>query len=320
MRTRATERQPSSKGGRVPTWVPLALLFAGLFAGLQALQDDARSRGLARIDATRYRLHADVRWGSAAWDERLERLLLETREIPADDGDAIRAFVRRVEELPFVAAVGTPEAHWPDGLTVPVKLHEPVACIRVGGRDFLPVAPDGTLLDGYARTPHPAYGGYLPTLAPHGLLEEVQGPVEPGDRIEVPALRSALLVAETLWDHLDVDDLRDFGRATIDASRADAPVFDRRVGSTTPRRLPGGVVVDLEFGRRVLFGRPPEPVVEGELPVGYKWQHVRKALEASRGGDPWSLLDARFDAPVLMTKDEVLEFEERWESGADEEG
>ena len=68
----------------------------------------------------------------------------------------------------FVAEVGAPEVNWPDGLTLPIRLREPVACLRVG-QDFPPVAADGTVLAGYSYTPHPAGGGFLPVLGPHGL-------------------------------------------------------------------------------------------------------------------------------------------------------
>ncbi|MEM9382894.1 MAG: hypothetical protein AAGB93_23285 [Planctomycetota bacterium] len=306
------------RSGAVPTWVPLALLVAGLFVGLQALERDARGRGLAQIDATRYRLHSGTKWLSHAWTEQLERVLVETRDLPADDLRVIEDFAERVEALPFVAEVGEPEVQWPDGLTLPIRLHEPVACIRIGSRDFLPVAMDGTILGGYAFSPHEAYGGWLPTLGPHGLLEAEQGDIEPGDRIEVPALRAALHVADSMWRYLDVDDLRLLGRIVIDATRPDAPVFDRAAGTVTPSTLPGGVVLELDQTRRVVFGRPPVPVLEGELPVALKWEHVESALAAWGRGEEWALLDARFDVGVLLTRDEVLDFERRWEGdGAD---
>ncbi|MEM1452786.1 MAG: hypothetical protein AAGI22_27020 [Planctomycetota bacterium] len=298
--------------------MPLGLLVAGLFVGLQALEKDARSRGLARIDATRYRLHSGSKWLSHAWTEQLERILVETRDLPADDPGVIADFAERVEALPFVAEVGEPEVQWPDGLTLPIRLHEPVACVRIGARDFLPVAIDGTILGGYAFSPHEAYGGWLPTLGPHGLLESEQGNVGPGDRVEVPALRAALQVADSMWRHLDVEDLRLLGRIVIDATRPDAPVFDREAGAVTPKTLPGGVVLELDQGRRVVFGRSPVPVQEGELPAGLKWDHVGSALTAWGEGEEWALLDARFDVGVLLTREEVLDFERRWKgAGAD---
>ena len=313
-------RSFSGTTGAVPAWVPLALLFVGIFVGLQALERDARSRGLAQIDVTRYRLHTGSQWLSEAWTDELERVLIETRDLAADDSEAIGAFVERVEKLPFVVEVGQFGIHWPDGLTIPIRMHEPVACVRVGGRDFLPVASDGTILGGYAFAPHEAYGGWLPALGPLDLLEEEQGPVVPGDRVTVPGLLAALEVADSLWRYLDVQDLRELGRVVIDASRPDAPVFDREAGTTTPQRLPGGVFLDLEQGQRIVFGRPPKPLREGELPVGYKWGHVRSALAATRRGEVWSLLDVRFDEAVTLNEDEVLEFKRQWDSGEDDGG
>ncbi len=302
------------RSGRVPTWIPLALLFAGLFAGLAALQGNAREFGLARVDTTRYRLQSGSQWLSPAWLEELERVLVRIREIPADDPKQIRAFVDEVRALPFVAEVGTPEVQWPDGLALPIRLYEPVACIPTGTRDYLPVAADGTVLGGYAFAPHEAYGGWLPTLGPHGAAPDVI----PGDTLTLPAHLAGLEIATSMWGHLQVDDLRRLGRIFVDASRPDAPVFDRSPGSSTPRRLPGGAILALEDGRRVYFGRPPKPLFDGELPIAMKWDHIRRAVgdripgEAGASGqgptEPWALLDARFDEPIYLTREEVEAF------------
>lgn len=299
------------RSGRVPAWVPLALLFVGLFAGLAALQGNAREFGLARVDTTRYRLQSGNQWLSPAWIEELERILIRVREIPADDPKAIRAFVEEVRALPFVAEVGAPEVQWPDGLALPIRLHEPVACIPTGTRDYLPVAADGTVLGGYAFAPHEAYGGWLPTLGPHGAALDLI----PGDVLTLPAHRAGLDVATSMWGHLRVDDLRRLGRILIDASTPDAPVFDRVSGSATPRRLPGGTILALEDGRRVYFGRPPKPLFDGELPIAMKWGHIRRALgdrapgsEGEPSGEPWALLDARFDQPIFLSREEVEAF------------
>lgn len=313
--TRSGGGQRRNTRGAVPTWIPLALLFGGLFAGLAALQGDARRHGVATIDATRYRIQTGSRWMSPAWIQRIEDMLVETRDIRAEDVGEIRAFAARVEGLPFVAAVGAPEVQWPDGLALPVKFHEPVACVPVGGRDYLPVASDGTVLDGYSFAPHEAYGGWLPTLGPHGLLEpsESRGGTagsapRPGSALTADAHLRALGVADSMWSHLAAEDLRRLGRVFIDASADDAPVFDRRAGSMTPRRLPGGVVIALEDGRRVYFGRPPMPLADGELPVHRKWAHVREALHAAEKGADWALLDVRFDDPVVLSRGEVEQF------------
>lgn len=295
---------PAARRGGVPAFVPLVLLFVGLFVGFAALQRSADGHGIARVDVTRYRLQSQSQWVSPAWLDQLERILVRLRELSADDLPAIRALRAEVEALPFVAEVGTPEVQWPDGLILPLRLHEPVACIPTEGRDFLPVAANGTVLGGYAFAPHQAYGGYLPTLGPHGLVPSPR----PGDVLSHPAHVAALNIAESLWRHLEVGDLRRLGRVFIDASREDAPVFDREPGSATPLRLPGGAFLDLEDGRRVQFGRPPLPVMEGELPIAAKWAHLREALGASEQGAPWALLDVRFDEAVSLTRAQVEEF------------
>lgn len=301
-----------STRGAVPVWVPLLLLFAGIVLGLQVLQREARQRGVAQIDVTRYRLMAESQWLSSAWTDELERILVEVRSLPVDDIEVLDRFSEEVAALPFVAQVGQYSVQWPDGLILPMKLREPVACIRTGGRDFLPVSADGMVLGGYTYAPHEAYGGWLPTLGPHGLVEEVQGPIEPGTQIEVPEVLAALSVADSMWAHMGVEDLRRFGRVVIDASAQDAPVLDRAATELKPARLPGGVKIDLEGGRRVFFGRPPIPVHSGELPVGYKWAHIRHALEESEvGSSRWALLDARFDEVVRLTRSEVEEIAKR---------
>ena len=298
--------------GAVPVWVPLLLLFGGIVLGLNALQREARERGVAQIDVTRYRLMAESQWLSAAWTDELERILVAVRSLPVDDAPLLAQFSAEVAALPFVAQVGQYSVQWPDGLILPLKLREPVACIRTGGRDFLPVAADGVVLGGYTYAPHEAYGGWLPTLGPHGLVEEIQGPLEPGDRIEVPEVLAALSVAETMWAYLGVEDLRRLGRVVIDATAQEAPVLDRAATSLKPAYLPGGVKIDLEGGRRVFFGRPPVPVHSGELPVGVKWEHVRHALEeAEVGSSRWALLDVRFDDMVMLTRSDVEEIAAR---------
>ncbi len=307
----------TSEAGRVPSWLPLALLFLCLLGGLRWLEADARGRGLAQVDVTRYALETEAPWVNEEWFEDLEELLLEAEEVAADDEEAIASLAARVRALPFIAEVGAPRVRWPDGLTLPVRLREPVACVRVGGRDFLPVASDGTVLGGYSITPHVAYGGWLPVLGPLDLLDREQGQVRPGDQVVVPALLDALDVADSLWRHVGPEHLDALGRIVVDASAADAPLLDRAAGTASPRRLPGGVVLELEHGRRVFFGRPPHPLHEGELPVNLKWAHLRSALDGDPGGDPggaeWRLLDARFDRPVLLSEDEVLKFQERSE-------
>jgi len=273
------------RAGRIPAWLPVGIVAVGILSLVASLGREASERGVARIDATRYRLHADGRWVSPAWTARLERLLLAARMLPAGDREGIQALVDQVEALSFVAEVGPPEVKWPDGLVLPLRLHEPIACLRVGD-DFLPVAADGTVLAGYGYAPHHAHGGHLPALGPHGLDADPDFPFEPGDVLAHPAHVAALGVAASMWDHLDDEDRRRLGRVVVDASSLHA--WDGK---------PGGVVIDLEGARRVHFGRSPRVEAPGELPVATKWAHVREALVRWEDGAGFAAVDARWDEP-----------------------
>lgn len=304
---RAPHRAHPARRGGVPGWIPLAVLVLGLFLVLRSLEQDARARGVAEIDLTRYRLHESTRFVHPSWRAELESVLLRRAQVAVDDTLGIELLLTELRALPFVAEVGDPEVVWPDGLSVPLRMHEPVACIRVGPQDFLPVAEDGTVLSGYSVEPTSAYGAWLPALGPHGYGEEERGPYLPGQRIGERALLDALDVARTMWRHLTADEIRALGPCVIDASRDRAP---------TARALPGGVVIDLERARRILFGRPVRPVEPGELPVAQKWDHVRDGLARLELGHPvhvaWDILDVRFDKLVAVTREE-------WQRGAGED-
>jgi hypothetical protein len=297
----------------VPAWIPLGLVLVGVLALVAKLGREAQARGVARIDLTRYRLHADGRWVSPAWTARLERLLVRGRTLAADDRGGIEELVREVAALSFVREVGSPKVEWPDGLVLPVRLYQPVACLRVGN-DFLPVAADGTLLAGYGYAPHGAFGGHLPVLGPHGLDARPDDPFQPGDVLGHPAHLAALAVASSMWEYLDQRAVRQLGRVVIDASRSHA--WDGK---------PGGVLIDLEGARRVHFGRPPvrsldrsldqasdedQPEVQpedqprdqpGELPVATKWAHVREALDRWAAGEDFAAVDVRWDEPDWLS-------------------
>lgn len=289
-------RRVSRRGrrrGRVPAWVPLGLALLGLASLVHRLDREVLVHDVARIDTTRYRLHAGDRWLSDAWIERLERLLVRTGELRADDREGILALAAELEALPFVAAIGEPRVVWPDGLTIPIRLHTPVACLRVGD-DFLPVAEDGTVLTGYSYAPQPAFGGYLPVIGPHGLGGSPFDPIQPGDVLGAPEHLDALTVAASMWRHLDRQALRRLGRVVIDASR-----------QRDYRDLPGGVHIDLERTRRIHFGRPPGPHQPGELPAALKWLHVAEGLARWEGGEDFDALDVRWDEPESLRYDEA---------------
>jgi len=281
----------------IPGWIPLAVLFAGLLLVVRRLEADARERGVARVDVKRYALHESTRYVHPDWRAALERVLQRTGEVPLDDPYAIERLAADLAALPFVEEVAAPEVVWPDGLSLRLRLHEPVACIQVGGRDFLPVSMDGTVLPGYALAPHLAYGAWLPTLGPNGFGEDTRGEYAPGQKITERPLLDALDIARSLWFHLSPEEVRALGPLVIDASRERAP---------TASALPGGVVIDLEGARRILFGRPPKPAHPGELTLAQKWAHVRAGLDLCREDHParvrWDVLDVRFDELSAVTR------------------
>lgn len=281
-----------SRRGRIPAWLPLSVVLVGVVSLLHRLDLEAAARGVSRVDATRFRLHAGDRWVSDAWIQSLERILLRTGDFSADDRGAIDALLEELAALSFVAEVGEVEVEWPDGLHVPLRLRRPVACIKVGD-DFLPVADDATVLSGYSYTPHEDGVGSLPVLGPHGLDLDPLAPFEAGDVLGHPAHLDALAVAASLLRHLDVTTRRLLGRVVIDASRTEA--YDG---------LPGGVVLDLEGARRIHFGRPPGGGGPGELPVERKWDHVREALERWEAGEDFDAFDARWDVAKTLYDDE----------------
>jgi hypothetical protein len=268
----------------------MALALCGLIWVFWRLEGRAAERGVARIDATRFRLDAGDRWVGDAWRARLARVLAAAGELDARDAGRLRELRGELSALSFVAEVGELEVLWPDGLRVPLRLHVPVACVRVGD-DFLPVAEDGTVLAGYSYAPHEIDRAWLPVLAP---LDAALNPPVPGDVLDASRLLDALAVARSMREHLSVPDRRRLGRVVIDASRSEA--FDG---------LPGGVQIDLEGARRVLFGRSPRVRAPGELPAQLKWESVLVALDRLELGESWDLFDVRWDEPVAYARDEL---------------
>ncbi len=276
----------------------MLLLAIGFIWVLDKLQQSAKDQGVGSVDTTRYRIHTGPLYFGDAWRNRLERVLRRAETVDLADQPAIDSITSELLALSFVEEVGLPEVHWPDGLIVPVKLREPAACIRVGD-DFLPVADDGMVLAGYSYAPHEIYGAWLPILGPTEQLVR-GGPPAPGDQITDPALLRALTVAGSMQRNLLPDQQRMLGRIVIDAS-----------SETAPDGLPGGVRIDLEGKRRILFGRVPGNDEPGELPAAHKWRSVLSALQpdpepgssaegAPRENEtPWDLLDVRFDTPVI---------------------
>ncbi|MEZ5974455.1 MAG: hypothetical protein R3E96_06340 [Planctomycetota bacterium] len=271
----------------------MLLLAVGFVWVLNRLQLSASRQGVGEVELGRYRLHSGPLYFSGAWRNRLERILRKADRLTLGDTEAIAALTRELAALSFVEEVGVPEPQWPDGLVIPLRLREPAACVRVGG-DYLPVSDDGVVMAGYSYGPHEVYGAWLPILGPTDRLARL-GPPTPGDRIDDPALLDALKVARSLQRYLTPAQQRLLGRIVIDASH-ETSIADN---------LPGGVFLDLEGKRRILFGRPPGSDQPGELPVDHKWRSILSVLEAGEAGPPWDLLDVRFDVPRLALRTEA---------------
>ncbi|MDF1836639.1 MAG: hypothetical protein P1V35_02120, partial [Planctomycetota bacterium] len=264
---------------------PMVFLSVGFVWVLNSLQMSAREKGVGICEVTRVRLHHEPLYFGDAWQRRLERILRRRESVDLSDPAAVASLKGELAQLSFVEEVGEPEVVWPDGLVVPLRLREPAACIRVGD-DFLPVADDGMVLAGYSYAPHEVYGAWLPILGPSDRLMRAGLP-SPGDFIQDAALLDALKVAGSMQRNLIPSEQKLLGRIVIDASQ-----------ELGPSGLPGGVRIDLEGKRRILFGRPPGGDFPGELPASTKWLAIARALNVEGGVPEWDVLDVRWDEPV----------------------
>jgi hypothetical protein len=175
-----------------------------------------------------------------------------------------------------------------------------VACLRVGD-GYLAVAEDGVVLPGEWRRPPWIASGWLPLLGP--LEETARGEdarTSPGRRLVEKRHRDALSVAASMRAALSAEDFGTMGAPVIDATHA------RTASVEDP-----GVVLQIEEGRRVYFGRTPDCGEPGELPAAHKWAALVRALKALRpttvDGRDWSLLDVRWDVPDVLWRDRDAE-------------
>ncbi len=255
---------------------------------VRELTHSAEERGVAVIDPRCSRLQRREEWMLPEWEEILGDTLARAGLFSARDDAVVAALAEEVRTLPFVAEVGEPEVVWPDCLRLPIRMRSPVACIAdPHSGTYLPVAEDGVILPGRSTAPHQAYGGWLPVIGPiaSGLH------VAPGEQLGSPQHLDALAVATSMWNELEPAARAALGRILIDASSA-----------TAPDGLPGGVQLDLEMRRRIVFGRAPGGPFPGELPHELKWKSVARALELLAQGESWDTYDVRWDDPVAMRR------------------
>lgn len=280
------------------TWMPpLALFVLGgvaIVLVIRALAADVHAKGFVSINTLQSRVlpldesSSLAGWIDPRWERSLSRFLAEFEDVSALDEDAIEGLVAEIGSLVFVAEVGTASVVWPDGLAVEIRFEKPVACLGVDGK-FLTTSAAGLVLPGSWTSTPEIDGASLPILSAQAYS---RGELRPGVICQTRALVDALCVANSLDAELGLEDRRDLGPVVIDASRA--PEASLKVP---------GIVLDLEFGRRILFGRAPDGLAPGELPAALKWESVARGVNALRGGLDWAILDVRWDEPRYVTRE-----------------
>ncbi len=278
----------SAAARRGATGVPFAVWLLALSACVfvWGRTHARKERTFARIEAGRAALDVPGAWVDPHWELLLAEQLAGLGPFAPDDTATIASARALLANLPFVAEVGEPVVLWPDGLQVPVRLADPVACVAVG-RHYLAVDGDGRVLPGLWNAPPPKGAGHLPVLGP---LDGSTANLRPGERVPSAQL-AGVSVARSMWEHLAPDDLETLGRVLVDATRAD------RTSVEEP-----GTRILLEGRRLVLFGRTPDADAPGELPVEHKWRSLSRGLTRLRRDRDWDLLDVRWDVPEVRAR------------------
>lgn len=284
----------SRRGGRVRLWVPLLLLVAGSVWALERLREPVEAAEFTRIDLHRLRLQpTQGGFCDPRWEQEIAARLQALRAPDAHDPDALAAVAHELEALPFVLEAGTPRVIWPDGLEVPVRLREPIACVRTG-QDFRLVSEDGVLLPGHWSAPPTVEERPLPVLGPNdGAFDKRPD----GWRLSERRHQDALAVAVSMRRGLPAADAATLGPVLIDATRSAATSVEEP-----------GTLLELESQRLVLFGRAPGSGQPGELPDELKWRSLSKAAALLRGDEDtpaqdWSVADLRWDTPAIQLRD-----------------
>jgi hypothetical protein len=290
--------RPAARGrADVLAWfggASLILSLAAIAWFFALLVRDVEAADFTDLDTARSRVAVGPGWYDPRWEQALARRLAQVPELAADSPEARAQVEAALLELPFVAEVGATRVLWPDGLQVEVKLRPPIACVRTGEL-FLPVGEDGVVLLGAWSSPPSRGTGFLPLVA---LEEGAREAVFEGAQLATPAAVDGLAVARALAGELGGDDWIRLGRCVIDARRA------REATVEVP-----GVVLWLEGGRRVYFGRSPNLDAPGELPFATKCASLARALRlfdaGSAGGAgavDWELADVRWDRPEILPR------------------
>ena len=278
-------------------WMLAAAAIAALPWLLGDLEQQVVESGYRAIQPNRSRLDTGSTWVDPSWEAELTARLARQAPVDAQDEAARAALLAEIASLSFVAELGPASVIWPDGLRVPLRFRNPIACVFVGD-GYLAVADDGVVLTGLNDAPPWVGWGWLPVLGAPGAVHEH---LVPGSVLDEVTLADALDIARSMWVHLGAEDWETIGRIRIDASLA------RFTGPEEP-----GAILLLEQGREVWFGRAPREGEPGSLPAEEKWASVSRALGYLRSGSrrlDWQQVDVRWDMPG-MTPFEVPDADE----------
>jgi hypothetical protein len=284
----------AGRAGRVRWWVPLALLVAGSIWALERLGGPLQAAEFNAIDLQRLRLRpAAGGFCDPRWVAELGRALARIPQPDARDRGALARVASAIAELPFVAEVGEPRVLWPDGLEVPVRMRDPIACVR-GAGGFRLVSEDGRILPGDWPAPPQIQGRPLPVIGPNdGAFDRRPA----GARLVERRHLDALAVARSMRQGLPAADAALLGPPLIDATRSAATSVEEP-----------GTLLEYEGQRLVLFGRAPGSGQPGELPDELKWRSLSKAASLLRSDEKaaaqdWSVADLRWDTPALRMRE-----------------
>lgn len=284
-KTRTPHADPS-RVGRVPLWIPLALLLVLIGLAVRRIQADIRGSGFATVDTDEIFAEFDAPWIDPRWRVELSAKIAERPAFAPDAGRTVQAILEDVAQLSFVEQAASARVRWPDAVEFYVQLRQPIACVQVGQK-FLTVDRQGVLLSGTWTAPPYVSSGFLPVIGPNdGSFDDWVA----GMRLVERHHLAGLAIAGSMWEHFEPKARESLGRSLIDATAAE------HTGPAEP-----GAKILLEGPRTIWFGRSPRDDSEGGLPNALKWQHLALALGVTdETGRDWSLIDLRWDEPELV--------------------
>jgi hypothetical protein len=293
---------------RPPPWIALAPLAGGAVVLGIGISEGIRGRQPERSEVVLVEPAAVVlddfpAWADPRWRSELEALLAAWPPFRADDAGARALLWDDLESLSFLSAADEPVVDRAGDLRLGFHLRRPVAAI-LGAEGYLTVDREGVVLSGRWPSPPRCEDLWLPVILPRvapALPADDGGDplpddfafdlAAPGDWLVEAAHLAALDTAVSLARHLRPADRAHLGRVAIDGAGWDVR------GPEDP-----GVLIGLEDGRWIAFGRPPSANAPGELAPELKWRAVGEALalaRTDRADAAWEIADVRWDVPEL---------------------